>query len=183
MRKSVLVISTSLRQGSNSDLLAEEFIRGAREAGHTVEKVSLAGKEIGFCRGCMACQRSRSGHCVIQDDADAIVQKMAQADVLVFATPIYYYEMSGQMKTLLDRANPLFPVDYAFREVYLLTAAADEDPSAMDGAVKGLEGWVACFEKCRLAGVVRGTGADAPGEIRSHAAHGRQTYDMGHSIR
>ena len=102
MRKSVLVISTSLRQGSNSDLLAEEFIRGAREAGHTVEKVSLAGKEIGFCRGCMACQRSRSGHCVIQDDADAIVQKMAQADVLVFATPIYYYEMSGQMKTLLS---------------------------------------------------------------------------------
>lgn len=74
---------------------------GARRAGHEVEKVSLKDKTIGFCKGCLACQKT--GSCVIRDDAGAIVEKMLHADVLVFATPIYYYEMSGQMKTMLDR--------------------------------------------------------------------------------
>ena len=64
------------------------------------------------------------------NDMPAIVQQMKQADILVFATPIYYYEMCGQMKTLLDRANPLYTDDYAFRDVYLLSAAADDAPDA-----------------------------------------------------
>ena len=81
-------------------------MNGARETGHKVEKVSLKDKTIGFCKGCLACQKT--GNCVIQDDAGEIVEKMLHADVLVFATPVYYYEMSGQMKTLLDRANPLY---------------------------------------------------------------------------
>ena len=93
-------------------MLAEAFIDGARQAGHEVEKVSLKDKTIGFCKGCLACQKT--GSCVIRDDAGAIVEKMMHSDVLVFATPIYYYEMSGQMKTLLDRANPLYTADYAF---------------------------------------------------------------------
>lgn len=59
--------------------------------------------------------------------------------------------MCGQMKTMLDRANPLYSAGYAFRDIYLL-ATADADKRAMDGAVKGLEGWIACFEKACLAG-------------------------------
>lgn len=179
MSKSILAISTSLRKGSNSDLLADEFIRGASEMGHSVEKVSLSGKTIQFCKGCLACQNKKDGHCVIHDDADAIVQKMRKADVLVFATPIYYYEMSGQMKTLLDRANPLFPVEYAFRDVYLLATAADEDPAAMDGAVQGLNGWISCFEQSRLAGVLRGVGTDDAGSIRNHPDLLEKAYEMG----
>ena len=70
---------------------------------------------------------------------------MLTADVLVFATPIYYYGMCGQMKTLLDRANPLFTADYAFRDIYLLAAAAEDDKHTVDGAVTGLGGWVDCF--------------------------------------
>ena len=85
-------------------------------------------------------------------------QTMRSAEVIVFATPIYFYEMCGQMKTLLDRTNPLFPSDYAFRDIYLLASAADGAESAMDGAVKGLQGWIDCFEKARLKGVVRGVG-------------------------
>ena len=106
------------------------------------------------------------------------MQKMAKADVLVFATPIYFYEMSGQMKTLLDRTNPLFPVDYAFRDIYLLTTAADKEESAMDGAVKGLEGWIACYEKARLAGTVFGGGADTIGAIQGNSAL-KEAYEMG----
>lgn len=176
MSKSVLIISTSPRKGGNSDALAEAFAKGVREAGNQVEKIELYDKTIGFCRGCLACQKTM--RCVIHDDADTIAQKMLTADVIVFATPIYYYEMSGQMKTMLDRANPLYPADYAFRDVYLLATAADSDESAMDGAIKGLEGWIACFEKARLAGTVFGGGADAIGTIQGNPAL-KDAYEMG----
>ena len=152
----VLVISTSLRPTSNSDALAREFARGAAVAGHSVEVVSLRGKKIEFCRGCFACQKT--GKCVIKDDMNEIVPKMERADVLVFATPIYYYEMSGQMKTLLDRGNPLFVADYKFREVYLLCSAAEDEDFVPQRAKSGLEGWVECFPKAKLAGMVFGGG-------------------------
>lgn len=179
MSKSVLILSTSPRKGGNSDTLAEAFASGAREAGNQVEKIELYDKTIGFCRGCLACQKTQ--RCVIRDDADAIAQKMLTAEVLVFATPIYFYEMCGQMKTMLDRSNPLYPADYAFRDVYLLATAADEELSAMDGAVKGLEGWLACFEKAQLAGTVFGGGADAVGAIQGSSAL-REAYEKGMKV-
>ena len=118
----ILVISTSLRPRSNSDILTERLVAGARDAGHQVEEISLKGKELKYCIGCLACQKTQ--RCVQKDDALWIADKMKDADTLVFSTPIYYYEMSGQMKTLLDRANPLYSADYAFREVWLLACAA-----------------------------------------------------------
>ena len=100
MAKKVLVISTSMRGNSNSEKLAEAFADGAKAAGNEVELISLKNKTIGFCKGCLACQQT--GHCVIKDDANAITDKMLEADVIAWATPIYYYEMSGQMKTMID---------------------------------------------------------------------------------
>lgn len=179
MRKKVLVISTSPRKGGNSDTLAEEFARGAREAGNLVEKVTLSDKTIGFCKGCLTCQSTR--RCVIHDDADTIAQNMLTAEVIAFATPIYYYGMSGQMKTLLDRSNPLFSADYAFREIYLLAAAAEEDAHTVDGAVTGLMGWIDCFEKARLAGTVFAGGVTAVGEIQGHPAL-KKAYEMGKNV-
>lgn len=179
MTKKVLVISTSPRAGGNSDILAKEFAKGAAQSGHSVESISLRGKDIGFCTGCLACQKT--GRCVIRDDADAIAQKMLTADVIAFATPVYFYEMCGQMKTMLDRSNPLFASDYAFRDIYLLASAADSEPGAMDGAVKGLQGWVECFEKASLRGVIRGTGVADVGEIAgSGALH--DACEMGKNI-
>lgn len=168
MSKKVLVISTSLRKNSNSEQLAVAFADGAREAGHEVEELSLRNKTLGFCRGCLACQKTLQ--CVIKDDANALVEKMGKADVLVFTTPIYYYEMCGQLKTLLDRANPLFPTDYAFREVYLLATAADDDASAVDGARKGIEGWVSCFPKAQVKDVLFCGGVTGAGDIAGNEA-------------
>ena len=168
MGKNVLIISTSPRVRSNSDALADAFLAGAQQAGHTVEKVSLRGKKISFCQGCMACMKLQK--CVIADDAVEIAEKMGKADVLVFATPIYYYEMSGQMKTMLDRANPLYTADYRFREVYLLTTAAEDEAFVPERAVSGLQGWIDCFEKARLAGSVFAGGLNGPGEIAGHPA-------------
>lgn len=179
MKKSILVISSSLRKGSNSELLADKFISGAKEAGHDVEKVCLRDKTISFCRGCLACQYT--GKCVIMDDGNEIADKMLTADVVVFATPIYYYEMSGQMKTMLDRANPLYFADYKFRDVYLLAAAADEDNHAMDGAVKGLTGWVSCFTKAVLTGTLFAGGVDKAGEIEEHLVL-EKAYQMGREV-
>lgn len=179
MSKKILVISTSPRKGGNSDALADEFIRGAQETGNQVEKVTLYDKNIGFCRGCLTCQST--GRCVIRDDAATIAQKMGQADVIVFATPIYYYGMCGQMKTMLDRGNPLFSADYRFRDIYLLSAAAEEDEHTADGAVTGLVGWIDCFEKARLAGTVFAGGVTAVGEIQGHPAL-KNAYEMGKRV-
>lgn len=179
MLKKVLVITTSLRKGGNSELLADEFIKGAQEAGHTVEKIGLYGKTVNFCKGCLACQQT--GRCVIRDDMDTIVPKLQKADVLVFATPVYYYEMCGQMKTLLDRSNPLFASDYAYREVYLLAAAADTAASAVDGAKKGLQGWIDCFEGVTLKGVVLAGGVTAAGDIHGNKAL-KQAQEMGRLV-
>ena len=178
MSKHVLVISTSLRSHSNSHLLAQQFAQGAQKAGHQVQLVSLQGKQLHFCNGCMACLEAH--RCVIEDDANAIVEKMGAADVICFATPVYYYEMAGQMKTLLDRANSLYDSDYAFRNIYLLTASAEEEDSASDGPVHGLNGWIACFERARLAGVVRGGGANDPGEMGQDKLDA--AYQMGKNL-
>ena len=175
--KNILILSTSPRKNGNSEMLAREFARGAEQAGHNVELLSLHDKTIGFCKGCLACQKTQ--RCIIHDDADAIVRKMKDAEVIAFATPIYFYEMCGQMKTLLDRSNPLFPSDYAFRDIYLLATAADSAESSMDGAVKGLEGWIACFEKAALRGVVRGTGADGAGTILQVPAALKSAFELG----
>lgn len=179
MSKNILVISTSMRKGGNSETLADAFIKGAEESGNKVEKVALYDKAIAFCKGCLACQKTQ--RCVIHDDADIIVQKMLAADVIVFATPVYYYEMSGQMKTLLDRANPLYTSDYAFRDVYLLATAAEKEEYAVEGSLKGISGWVECFPKSRLAGTVFAGGVDRIGAIKGHTALNR-AYEIGKSV-
>ena len=179
MSKNVLVISTSPRKNSNSESLAAAFAKGALEAGNTVEQISLRGKDIKFCIGCLTCVKTL--RCVISDDTEEIRQKMLKADVIAFATPIYYYEMSGQMKTLLDRSNPLYKSDYAFRDIYLLSAAADDGPEVPERAITGLGGWIECFEKARFAGSVFMGGVDAPGEKPEHPSL-EEAYRMGLSV-
>ena len=130
---------------------------------YNVCKISLRDKNIGFCKGCLVCLKT--GQCVIKDDAVEIAQKMHDAEVIAFASPIYYYEMSGQMKTMLDRANWLYGSDYAFRDIYFMSAAAEDGSEVDRRAVNGLEGWIACFERAKLAGTVFAGGVDAAGQI------------------
>ncbi|TCK89088.1 multimeric flavodoxin WrbA [Natranaerovirga hydrolytica] len=179
MSKKVLIISTSPRKVGNSQTLAKKFAKGAEDAGHNVEIVSLHDKTIGFCISCFVCQKTQ--RCVIHDDADIIAQKMLTAEVIAFATPVYFYEMNGQMKTMLDRTNPLYPSDYAFRDIYLLATAAEEEESAMDGAINGLQGWIDCFEKTSLKGVVRGTGVFEVDDIANKPAL-QEAYELGKAL-
>lgn len=176
----VLVITTSLRTKSNSDRLAEELIRGAREAGREVEHISLKGKEIKFCIGCLACQKTQK--CVLKDDATEIAEKVKNADTLVFVTPIYYYEMSGQMKTLLDRMNPLYTTDYRFRKVYMLAVATEDEDYVPEKAVSGLQGWVDCFKKVELAGSLFCGGISDPGEAAGKDVELDEAYQFGKAL-
>lgn len=176
----VIVITTSLRAKSNSDVLAERLLAGAKDAGHDVELISLKGKTIKFCIGCLACQKTQQ--CVWKDDAVAIAEKVKNADTLVFVTPIYYYEMSGQMKTLLDRMNPLYPSDYKFRKVYLLSVAAEDEEQTPLKAVSGLQGWVDCFEKAKLAGSLFCGGLNNAGEAIGKKEEQDEAYQFGKSL-
>ena len=176
----ILVISTSLRPRSNSDILTERLVAGARDAGHQVEEISLKGKELKYCIGCLACQKTQ--RCVQKDDALWIADKMKDADTLVFSTPIYYYEMSGQMKTLLDRMNPLYSSDYRFRRVYMLSVAAEDETYTPEKAVSGLEDWVDCFEKAKLCGSLFVGGLNGPGEASANAEALEKAYQFGKNL-
>ena len=173
------MISTSLRAGSNSRALAERFADGAKDAGNDVELISLVGKNIQFCKGCFGCQKL--GRCVIKDDVNEIMEKVLSADVVCWATPIYYYEMSGQMKTMIDRANSLYPRDYKFRDVYMLTTAAEDEDDVDERAVAGLQGWVDCFAKAEFRGKVFAGGVNDPDEIKGHKALA-EAYEMGKAV-
>lgn len=180
MAKKVLVISSSLRSNSNSEALALQAAKGAEDAGHAVEFISLKEKTLNFCRGCLACQKTMQ--CVIRDDAAEICGKVGQADVLIFANPIYYYELSGQLKTVLDRCNPLFPSDYRFRDVYLITASAEDGDEVYQTAKGGLQGWVDCFEKARLVKVLSGGGLNDPGDAEANAEYLKAAYVLGSNV-
>ncbi len=177
--KKVIVISTSLRTGSNSDMLANQFVEGAKDAGHDVDKISLAGKNIAFCKGCLACQKT--GKCVIKDDVNGIMQRVLEADVICWATPIYYYEMSGQMKTLIDRMNAMYSLEYKFRDIYLLTTAAEDEPDVPRRAEAGLTGWIDCYPKSHLAASLFCGGVDAPRAIEGNSKL-QEAYQLGKNI-
>lgn len=179
-KKKVLMISTSLRKKGNSFTLAKEFERGALEAGHDVEFVSLIGKTVKFCIGCYGC--FKTGKCFHDDDASMIVEKMRDADVLVFATPVYCNQICGQMKTLMDRTNPIYSVDYKFREIYLITAAAVGEESVVEGAVAGLKGWIDCFNKAEYKGCIKGVGMDNIGDAARNPKVMEEAYKMGRNL-
>ena len=180
MGKKVLVISTSLRNNANSEILAREAAKGAEEAGNLVEFVTLKGKEIKYCTGCLGCQKL--GHCLINDDAIEITAKMKESDVIVWATPVYYYEMSGQMKTMIDRANSLFATGKNFTEVYLITTSADSSENVIQDVIKGLNGWISCFENVKLSGYLEAGDINMPNEVSSKKDLLEKAYNLGKNI-
>ena len=179
MSKKVVVISTSIRANSNSEDLAKSFADGATFAGNEVDFITLKDKQISFCKGCLACQKT--GKCVIKDDVAKIMDKVIDSDIVVWATPIYYYEMSGQMKVLIDRLNPMFSMDYKFRDVYFLATAAEDGEHVYEKALSGLNGWIDCFDKAELKGYVFCGGVTGGGEISDNTML-KEAYDMGTGV-
>lgn len=179
MKKKVLVISASPRKNGNSDMLCDEFVRGATEAGHEVEKIRLAEKKVGYCTGCYACQKL--GKCCQKDDANEIVEKMLSADVIVLATPVYFYSMDAQLKALIDRTVSRWNDFGRFKgtEFWHIITAADTSKEMMEPTLAGLRGFMRdCMDGSIERGVIYGVGAYAKGEIKALPAF-REAYEAG----
>lgn len=127
--KNILILSSSPRRGGNSDTLCNEFLRGAREAGASAEKIFLGDKTIRYCTGCSVCSL-HGKPCPQKDDMSEILEKMLAADVIVMATPVYFYTMSAQMKTLIDRCCGLY-TQMKNKEFYFIVTAAEDDQKKM----------------------------------------------------
>ena len=104
--KNVLIISSTPRNGGNSDVLCDEFAGGARESGSTVEKIRLKDLNLHFCTGCGVC--SSTHKCVLKDDMEALLAKLVAADVIVIASPVYFYTVCAQLKVMIDRLCPRY---------------------------------------------------------------------------
>ncbi len=176
--KKILILSGSPRKNGNSDFLCDEFERGAAEAGHDVEKIRVAEKKIGYCRACYACKDT--GVCAIKDDMTDILQKMIDADVIVLASPVYFYSIDAQLKTLIDRTVARW-LEVKNKEFYYIVTAADGELSSADTTVACFRGYADCVEGAKEMGVIYGMGVYEKGEIKNTpAAH--EAYEMGKSI-
>lgn len=173
----ILVISTSMHDGSNSHGLAEAFAEGARQGGAEVDTVSLRGLTILPCQACYKC--SEHGRCAQHDDAPAIIDLIARADAICWATPTYFYAMCGQMKCLLDRTTPLFGKPVPFHDIYLLVTAGEDDPNILGRVAQGLQGWIDCYDGTGLRGSVFAGGLNEPNAIRRRTDALDQARNLG----
>lgn len=176
MLKHVLVISATPRFEGNSDVLCDRFIAGAKEAGHLTDKVSLRSKNIGYCTGCGVCFNTQKP-CPFKDDSTTIISKMVVADVIVLATPVYFYSMNGQLKTLIDRTCARYN-EMIGKDFYFIATAADDNVAALNRAVDGLRAFISCLDSARERGVIYGSGTWQIGDIRNHPAL-EEAYRMG----
>lgn len=168
MGKRVLVISSSPRKGGNSDLLCDQFITGAQSAGHQTEKIYLSDKKINYCTGCGACVNGSKG-CAQKDDMADILTKMISTDVIVMATPVYFYTMCGQMKTFIDRTCARY-TEIKNKDFYFITTAADSNKKALERTIEEFRGFLFCLEEANEKGIVYGAGAWNKGDIKETKA-------------
>ena len=179
MNKKVLILSSSPRRGGNSDTLCDEFMRGAKESGNQVEKIFLKDKHITYCTGCSVCS-IHGKPCPQKDDANEIVEKMIAADIIVMATPVYFYTMSAQMKTLIDRTCARY-LEIKDKEFYFIISAAETSIPMMERTIEGFRGFLDCLEGPKERGVIYGVDAWKLGEINDKTSMS-EAYEIGKKV-
>ena len=179
MGKKVLILSGSPRKGGNSDILCDEFMRGALEAGNEVEKIRVAGRKVAPCSGCYYC-RDHRGACVHRDDMAEILQKMIDADVIVLASPVYFYSIDAQLKAVIDRTVARW-LEVKNKEFYYIVTMADEFLDSADTTLACLRGYADCVEGAVEKGVLIGNGVYEPGKVKDSPVF-EQAYRMGKNV-
>jgi multimeric flavodoxin WrbA len=179
MSKKVLVLTASPRKGGNSDLLCDQFISGAAEAGHHAEKIFLKDMKINYCTGCGTCI-DKGKRCPQKDDMAGVLEKMIAADVIVMATPVYFYTMNAQMKTLIDRTCSRY-TEIRNKEFYFIVAAADSSRKAMERTLEGFRAFTSCLTGPKEKGIIYGTGAWHAGDIKGKPAM-KEAYKAGTAL-
>ena len=179
MSKKILVLSASPRKNGNSDLLCDEFIKGAQKSNHICEKVFLQGQNINPCFGCEVCH-DNNGKCVQKDDMSEILEKMVKADVIVMSTPVYFYTMDAQMKILIDRCVARY-TEINNKEFYFIATAAVQDQRYMERTIDGFRGFTDCLDNAMEKGVLYGNGVWKKGEVKN-TPHMKKAYEMGRNV-
>lgn len=179
MNKKVLILSGSPRKGGNSDILCDEFARGAKIGGNEVEKIRVAEKKIGYCRACYYCS-DHGGECAIKDDMAEILQKMIDADVIVLASPVYFYSIDAQLKAVIDRTVARW-TEVKNKEFYYIATMADEPQSSANRTIECFRGYADCVEGAVERGVLIGSGVYERGAIKN-TNFMQQAYEMGKNV-
>ena len=174
----VLAISSSPRKNGNSDLLCDQFLKGAAQAGHMTEKLRLAERDIRPCAACYGCGETHA--CVQQDGMAEVLDKVTGADIIVLAAPVYFYSMAAQMKIFIDRCFPRY-TEIKNKRFYFIVTAADPQHSAAEATLAGLRGFLRCLPGAEEKGIVYGTGAWDKGDALRHPAY-EKAFEMGKSI-
>jgi multimeric flavodoxin WrbA len=178
MGKKVLILSGSPRKGGNSDFLCDQFMQGAKEAGNEAEKIFIRDRKINYCVACDACRGT--GKCVHQDDMAEILEKMIAADVIVMASPVYFYTLDAQLKTLIDRTVARY-TEITGKELYFIITAADTSIPMMQRTIECFRGFAACLNGAKEKGIIYGVGAWNAGEIK-HTKAVQEAYEMGQNV-
>jgi len=137
MKKKILVLTGSPRNGGNSDLMADAFIKGACAAGHEVVKVKADEKNVRGCKACCACY-SKGTACVFNDDFNEIAPHLDCADVVAVATPVYWYTFPAQLKAVIDKMYALYvgKKSLSAKECVLMACAEENDKEAFEGMTR-----------------------------------------------
>ena len=180
----IAVVCASPRVKSNSEILADAFIKGAKEAGHEVNKIELKKNKLAPCLGCEYC-RNHDHQCFQKDDADTIIQSIIDSDAFVFATPVYFYSLPAQLKMLIDR---FFAREYEIREAkkrkqaYLILTAGTNDQSQTIGIVESFRGFIKVLRTVDEGGIIYGLNLLSKGQAKDSPFY-QEAYEMAKALK
>jgi len=167
MSKNIVVLSGSPRKEGNTSILAAAFVKGAKSAGKNVTMFWVADMKIGGCKGCRHCFKEK-GICAQKDDMPPVLEALKTADAIVFASPVYYFDMSAQLKLAIDRMYALLSVGTPIKKAAFLMTCGDDSEKVAEGAVVTYNN-ICAYSKWEDAGVIIATGLSKPGKIEGRA--------------
>ena len=182
MAKKIVVLNGSPRANGNTKELVKAFVKGAESAGNTVQVFDLQKMNIHGCLGCCMGGKDEASPCVQKDDMGDICEKWLAADVVVLASPVYFYTWSSQMKAVLDRT---FAIEQQVKDTdfYLISAAAAPTEDYMSLMLESFRKYVGCFRSGgnKAGGYVFGLGTNAPGDVAGSDAM-TKAYELGRAL-
>ena len=175
----ILMLQGSPNRRGSTAMLCDEFARGAREAGHDVERVDVAYADVQACTGCVAC--GYEGPCAQSDGMDELRDSILAADMLVLATPLYYFGMTAQLKTVLDRfCSSNASIVHKHLKSVLLTVAWQDEAWTFD-ALEAHYNTLVRYLRMTDCGRILGGGCGTPSQTRA-SRYPQAAYELGRSL-
>jgi len=184
----VLVLFGSPRKKSTSNRLAEQVIKGAEEKGAQIERVYINQLDIKGCQGCYSCKKEGAEGCRIKDDMQDVYPKMLAAGSWIFATPVYWFNMTAQTKLVIDRTFGFFndfaenPNPLRGKRIAIAMSYGDKDAFA-SGCINALRTFQDAFRYigAKITGMVYGT-AEKPEEMDENKALMEEALKLGQNL-